>query len=66
MNGKEKLNKALNHVEATIPIDFGSTAVTGMHISIVAGLRENFGLEKRPVKLIEPYQMLGDPEDDLK
>jgi hypothetical protein len=37
-----------------------------MHISIVAGLREHFGLEKRPVKLIEPYQMLGDPEDDLK
>ncbi len=66
MNGKEKLNKALNHIEAPVPIDFGSTAVTGMHISIVAGLREHFGLEKRPVKLIEPYQMLGDPEDDLK
>ncbi len=66
MNGKEKLNKALNHIEAPVPIDFGSTAVTGMHISIVAGLREYFGLEKRPVKLIEPYQMLGDPEDDLK
>ncbi len=66
MNGKEKLNKALNHIETPVPIDFGSTAVTGMHISIVAGLREHFGLEKRPVKLIEPYQMLGDLEDDLK
>ena len=66
MNGKEKLNKALNYIETPVPIDFGSTAVTGMHISIVAGLREHFGLEKRPVKLIEPYQMLGDLEDDLK
>ena len=66
MTGKETLNNALNHIDTPVPIDFGSTAVTGMHISIVAGLREHFGLEKRPVKLIEPYQMLGDLEDDLK
>lgn len=47
-------------------MDLGGTAVTGMHVSMVAALRDHYGLEKRPVKVIEPYQMLGDIEDDLK
>ena len=48
-----------------VPVDFGSTAVTGMHVAAVAALREHYGLEKRPVKVGEPYQMLGEVEDDL-
>ena len=47
-------------------MDFGSTGVTGMHASCVAALRGYFGLEKRPVKIHEPYQMLGLLEDDLQ
>jgi len=46
-------------------MDFGSTAVTGIHVSCVASLRDYFGLEKRPVKVHEPYQMLGWLEEDL-
>jgi hypothetical protein len=46
-------------------IDFGSTAVTGIHVLIVEKLREYYGLEKKPVKVIEPYQMLGEIETDL-
>lgn len=46
-------------------MDFGATAVTGMHCSCVAALREYYGLEKHPVKVHEPYQMLGLIEDDL-
>jgi hypothetical protein len=34
-------------------------------VKIVGHLREKYGLEKRPVKVIEPYQMLGLVEDDL-
>jgi hypothetical protein len=49
-----------------IPIDFGSTAVTGVHVSCVAALREHYGLEKRLVKVHEPYQMLGYVENDLQ
>ena len=41
-------------------MDFGSTAVTGIHVLIVEKLREYYGLEKKPVKVIEPYQMLGE------
>ena len=47
-------------------MDFGGSAVTGIHVSCVAKLRDHYGLEKRLVKVHEPYQMLGLVEDDLK
>jgi hypothetical protein len=65
MSSREKLLKALNHQSGPVPMDFGSTAVTGMHCSCVAALREHYGLEKRPVTVHEPYQMLGLVEEDL-
>ena len=66
MNHQQRIRDALDHVgSGKVPVDFGSTAVTGMHVSCVAGLRDHYGLEKRPVKVHEPYQMLGSIEDDL-
>jgi hypothetical protein len=67
MTSRERLKAALNHHQPdAIPIDLGGTAVTGIHVSCVAALRDYFGLEKRPVKVHEPYQMLGWVDDDLK
>ena len=67
MNRKETVVAALNHQStARVPFDLGGTGVTGMHVTTVAALREYYGLEKRPVKVCEPYQMLGEIEDDLK
>jgi len=66
MTSKEKLQNALNHKAGKVPIDFGGTAVTGIHVSRVAALREYYGLEKRLVKVHEPYQMLGWIDGDLK
>ncbi len=67
MISKERVHAALTHREPDrIPIDFGSTAVTGIHVSCVAALWAHFGLERQPVKVHEPYQMLGMVEDDLK
>lgn len=67
MSSKKRIKDALNHREPDqIPIDFGSTVVSGMHVSCVAALRDYYGLEKRPVKVHEPYQMLGMIDDDLK
>ncbi len=65
MNGREKLRAALLHRDGPVPMDFGSTAVTGMHVTCVAALRDHYGLAKRPVKAVEPYQMLGLVEEDL-
>jgi len=67
MTSKERVLRALGHKEPDrIPMDFGGTAVTGMHVAIVSALRHHYGLEKRPVKVHEPYQMLGLIEDDLQ
>ncbi len=67
MNSKERIKTVLNHkTPDRIPIDFGGTPVTGIHILAIENLRNYFGLEKKPIKVIEPYQMLGDVEDDLK
>ncbi len=64
---RERLIDTLNHRQPDrIPIDFGGTAVTGMHASCVAALRDYYGLEKRPVRVHEPFQMLGIPDDDLR
>ena len=67
MTSKERLQTALNHREPDrVPIDFGGTTVTGLHVSCVAALRDYYGLENRPVKVHEPCQMLGLVEDDLR
>jgi hypothetical protein len=64
---RERLVDTLNHRQPDrIPIDFGGTAVTGVHVSCVAELRDYYGLEKRPVRVHEPFQMLGTLDDDLK
>jgi len=47
-------------------IDFGSTPVTGIHVRAVEKIRGHYGLERKPVKVIEPYQMLGEIDDDLR
>jgi len=66
MTSKELVKKTLNHEYAgKIPVDFSATAVTGMHVSCVAELRDYYGLDNHPVKVWEPYQMLGEIEEDL-
>jgi hypothetical protein len=67
MTSKERTVAALKHQQPDrIPIDFGGTAVTGIHVKIVAGLRDHYGLARQPVKVHEPYQMLGYIDEDLK
>ena len=67
MTSRERLEAALNHRQPDrIPVDFNGTAVTGMHVKCVIGLRGHYGLEKRLVKVHEPYQMLGWIDDDLQ
>jgi hypothetical protein len=64
---RDRLLKTLRHEQPDrIPIDFGGTAVTGIHASCVAALRDYYGLKKRPVRVHEPFQMLGLVEEDLR
>ncbi len=66
MNGNERVRQALNFQDGPVPIDFGGFPTTGIHCTIVEKLREYYGLPKKPVTILEPYQMLGLIEDDLK
>ena len=66
MTSKERVRAAVEHREPDqLPMDFGSSFITGIHCSVVAQLRQHYGLENRPVKICEPYQMLGEVEEDL-
>ncbi|MBN2659144.1 MAG: hypothetical protein JXR86_18970 [Spirochaetales bacterium] len=47
-------------------MDFGSGPTTRIHVSIAKKLREYYGLDRVPVKVTEPYQMLGEVDDELK
>lgn len=68
MTSRERLQKALNHQQPDrVPVDFGSTAVTGMHVAAVTRLRQAvLGDKGYRVKVIEPYQMLGEIDDELR
>jgi hypothetical protein len=65
-SSRKNFIKTINHQQPDkVVVDFGSTAVTGIHVLIVEKLRGYYSLEKRPVKVIEPYQMLGEIDSDL-
>ncbi|MFZ5517931.1 MAG: uroporphyrinogen decarboxylase family protein [Candidatus Zhuqueibacterota bacterium] len=68
MTSRERVNCALNHKEPDkVPLDLAGSGVTGMHVSSVYLLRQAFGLDApgTPVKVVEPYQMLGEIKPDL-
>lgn len=66
MTSKERVLAALNHRQPDrVPVDFGATLTSGMHVRCVAALRDYYRLEKRLVQVHEPLQMLGWIDDDL-
>jgi hypothetical protein len=68
MTSRERVNLALNHEEADrIPLDLGGSPTSGMHVTRVYLLRQALKLDPpgAPVKVIEPYQMLGEIKPDL-
>lgn len=67
MSSKQRVLTTLAHrAPDRVPIDFGGSAVTSIHVSVVAALRDYYGLERRPVKAFDPGQMLGLLDEDLK
>lgn len=63
---REILHQTLNHKQPErIVFDMGSAPTTGIHVHALENLRNYYGLGERPVRVIEPYQMLGLVEQDL-
>jgi hypothetical protein len=68
MNSRQRVEAALNHRQPDrVPIDLGGGPVTGMHVTSVYKLRQALKLDPpgTPVKVVEPYQMLGEIAPDL-
>lgn len=68
LTSRERVRLSLNHQEPDrVPLDLGGSAVTGMHASSVYLLRQALKLDPpgTPVKVVEPYQMLGEIKPDL-
>jgi len=68
MTSRERVARALNHQEPDrLPLDLGASPTTGMQVSSVYLLRQTLGLDPpgTPVKVAEPYQMLGEIKPDL-
>jgi hypothetical protein len=68
MTSRERVLKSLNHEEPDrVPLDLGASVLTGMHASSVYKLRQALQLDDpgTPVKVLDPYQMLGEVKMDL-
>jgi hypothetical protein len=66
MTSRERVRAVISHrTPDRTPVDLGGSPVTGISASALAKLRAAFGL-KGPVRVDEPFQMLGRVEDDLR
>jgi len=66
MTPKERFDLTINHRQPDqMVVDFGSTSVTGIHVRSIENLRKYYGLENNPVRVTDPYQMLGEVDQDL-
>ena len=66
MNSKDRVLASLNHQQHDkVAVDFGGTPVTGIHVLALENLRKHYGLEHKPIVVKEPYQMLGEIDEEL-
>lgn len=68
MNSRDRVKMALAHRNPDqVPLDLAGSPVSGMHASSVYLLRQALRLDPpgTPVKVVEPYQMLGEVKPDL-
>jgi len=67
MTSRERVRRVVNRQTADrLPLDLGATPVTGISASVLYGLRRALGLKEKPVRVIEPGQMLGFVDEDVR
>jgi len=67
MTSRERVRAALNHrTPDRTPIDLDATPVSGIAAGTLAKLRTGLGLPPAPVKVHEPFQVLGMVEPDVR
>jgi len=66
LTSRERLHRTLNHQDpGSVVIDLGSTAITGIAAGALSRLKQALGLPESPVRVHEPYQILGFVEEDV-
>jgi hypothetical protein len=66
MRSRERVLAALAHLEPDrVPLDLGSNLMSGIMAHALDRLRRHLGLERRPVRVHEVFQMLGEVEMDV-
>jgi hypothetical protein len=66
LSSRRRIQDVLAHKQADkLAVDFGSSPVTGIHVRVIEKLRKYFGLPEIPVRVTEPYQMLGEVDPEL-
>jgi len=66
MTSRERVRAALRHEQPDrTPIDLGGCGQTGISASTLYQLRKALGLPEHPIRVCEPYQMIGEVETDV-
>jgi hypothetical protein len=67
MTSRERLRRAIHHQEPDrVPLDLGSTLVTGIQAVSYARLKKALGIEGGEIRVYDPFQILAEVEDTVK
>jgi hypothetical protein len=67
MTSRERVRKAIHHEQPDrVPIDLGSTLVTGIQASAYARLKKAIGITSGVTRVYDPFQMLAEVEEPVK
>lgn len=67
MTSRERVHKAIRHQEPDrVPLDLGSTLVTGIQASTYARLKKALEIRGGLIRVYDPFQMLAEVEDSVK
>ncbi len=67
MTSRERVRKAINHEQPDrVPVDLGSTLVTGIAASAYARLKKALGITGGATRVYDPFQMLAEVEAPVK
>ncbi|MBN2552434.1 MAG: methyltransferase [Spirochaetales bacterium] len=67
MTSRERVRLTLEHHEPDrVPVDLGSSLVTGIQASAYAGLKKALGISQGEIRVYEPFQMLAEVEEPVR
>lgn len=67
LTSRERILKAINHKETDrIPVDFGGTSITGIHVMAYSRLLKYMGFDDLEVRLFDPMMQLAVVDNRLR